>query len=321
MEQSKSLDPRARQRLRWIEHYEKISRKVLRTARYFGISRGTFYLWYHRYMRFGLEGLKNKSCRQHKICYQIPKDVVATILMLRQQRHYGSMRMSFYLKEKYNWYVSHQTIQKLYREHGMGRLKYKKQWRRYPQRYEKAMPGDRVQMDVKFLDKTAFAGKRYYQFTAIDDCTRYRVLRIYDHQTVKSATDFVDQVRKALPFAVKQIQTDNGHEFGEPFTWHLDDLGITHRKTKIRSPEENGKVERSHRTDEEEFYRHGRFVSITHCMRLLSQWERYYNERRPHMALKGKTPRQYLEEKLKNHVSSQVRNMALPPTETVQKVG
>jgi hypothetical protein len=61
---------------------------------------------------------------------------------------------------------------------------------------------------------------------------------------------------------VKQIQTDNGTEFGEPFTWHLADLGISHRKTKIRSPEENGKVERSHRTDEEEFYRTHRFVSI-----------------------------------------------------------
>lgn len=112
-------------------------------------------------------------------------------------------------------------------------------------------------MDTKFLDKAAVAGKQYYQFTAIDDCTRYR---IYDHNTAQNAIQFVEEVRKVLPFAVKQIQTDNGGEFGEPFTWHLDDLGITHRKTRIRSPEENGKVERSHRTDEEEFYRHGRLV-------------------------------------------------------------
>ncbi len=69
--------------LRWIEYYEKVGKKVLRTARYFGVSRGAFYHWYHRYLQFGTEGLKNKSSRPHKICYQIPKDVVATILMLR----------------------------------------------------------------------------------------------------------------------------------------------------------------------------------------------------------------------------------------------
>ncbi len=268
MKQNASLDPRAKLRLRWIEHYEKVTKKVLPTCRYFGITRMTFYRWYHRYMQFGIEGLKNKSCRPHKICYQIPKDVVATILMLRQQRHYGAMRMSYYIKQKYNWFVSKTTIHKLYKEHGMNHLRYRKKWQRYPQRYEKAMPGDRVQVDVKFLDRLAFQGKRYYQFTAIDDCTRYRVLRIYDHNTVANAAEFVDEVRKALPFAIKQVQTDNGQEFGESFTWHLDDLGITHRKTRIRSPEENGKVERSHRTDKEEFYRPQQFVSIVHCLKL-----------------------------------------------------
>ncbi len=318
MEQKVLLDPRAKLRLRWIEHYEKVSKKVLPTCRYFGITRTTFYRWYHRYLQFGVEGLKSKSSRPHKICYQIPKDVVATILMLRQQRHYGPTRMSYYIKQKYNWFVSKTTIHKLYKEHGINRLRYRKKWQRYPQRYEKAMPGDRIQIDVKFLDKLAFQGKQYYQFTAIDDCTRLRVLRIYDHNTVKNAAEFVDEVRKVLPFAVKQIQTDNGQEFGESFTWHLDDLGITHRKTKIRSPEENGKVERSHRTDEEEFYRPRQFVSIIHCLKLLKRWEKEYNERRPHMALKGKTPKEYLAEKLKNHISNQIQNM---PIRTVAEVG
>ena len=109
-------------------------------------------------------------------------------------------------------------------------------------------------MNVKFIDSKAFAGKRYYQFTAIDDCTRYRVPRIYDHNTVKSVSDFVDQIQKVLPFAIKQIQTDNGSEFSSQFSWHLQDLGISHRKAKVRSTEENGKVERSHRTDGKEFY-------------------------------------------------------------------
>lgn len=303
---SKTLanDPRARQRLRWIEHYQQVTKKVSPTCRYFGITRSTFYLWYHRYLSLGEEGLRTKSCRPHKIHRWLPKEVREAIIQLRLQRHYGPHRMSSYLKQKHNWFVSKNTVWRLYKEHGLNRLKYKKKWQRYPQAYSKPLPGDRLQVDVKFIDAKAFAGKRYYQFTAIDDCTRYRVLRIYDHNTVKSASDFVDQVQRALPFAIKQIQTDNGSEFSPQFSWHLQDLGISHRKTRVRAPEENGKVERSHRTDGEEFYGINRFVSIRHCTRLLAQWEKEYNERRPHMALKGKTPKEYLSEKLRNHVST-----------------
>lgn len=211
--------------------------------------------------------------------------------------------MSYFLRTKHNWFVSAPSVWAIYKRHGVNRLRYKKKWQRYPQRYSKEEPGDRLQIDVKFLDKLVATGRRYYQFTAIDDCTRYRVLRIYDHNSVESAMDFVDQVKRALPFAVKQIQTDNGAEFSDKFSWHLQDLGIEHRKTKVRTPEENGKVERSHRTDAEEFYYGKRFVSISHCIRRVRQWEKEYNERRPHMALNGKTPHEYLMAKLANHIS------------------
>lgn len=143
------------------------------------------------------------------------------------------------------------------------------------------------------------------------------MLRIYDHNTVENAADFIDRVKSALPFAIKQVQTDNGSEFSDKFSWHLDDLGISHRKTRICSPEENGKVERSHRTDEREFYSINRFVSIKHMKYLLRQWEREYNTKRQHMALGGKTPSEYLDEKLRNHVSSQALQV---PIKTVQEV-
>lgn len=77
-------------------------------------------------------------------------------------------------------------------------------------------------------------GVKRYILTAIDDCTRFRVLRLYDQNIQQNAMDFVNQVREVLPFAVKQVQTDNGAEFGSTFTWHLADLGIEHRKTKER---------------------------------------------------------------------------------------
>lgn len=309
--------PQARLRLRWIQHYEQVTKKVAPTCRYFGISRGTFYLWYHRYLSLGSAGLQNKSSRPHKIRRWLPKEVRDTIIQLRIQRRYGPDGMSLYLKRRYNWYVSSQSIWRLYKEHGLNRLKYKRHWQRYPQRYSKPNPGDRVQVDVKFLKNLEGMGKKYYQFTAIDDCTRFRVLRIYDHNTVKSASDFITRVKAALPFAIKQVQTDNGAEFSDQFSWHLQDLGINHRKTRIRSPEENGKVERSHRTDEQEFYQVNRFVSIQHCVKLLKAWEREYNTRRSHMALGGKTPSEFLREKLKNHISGQA---LIAPMKSVQEV-
>ena len=317
MTQKQLLDQQTRLRLRWIQHYEQVTKKVAPTCRYFGISRGTFYLWYHRYMSLGVEGLRDKSSRPHKIKRWLPKEVRDRIIHLRLQRKYGPDRMAYYIRQKYNWFVSSQTIWRLYKEHGLNRLKYKKNWQRYPQQYSKAVPGDRVQVDVKFLDNLAFSGKRYYQFTAIDDCTRFRVLRIYDHNTVANASDFINQVKAALPFAIKQVQTDNGSEFSEVFSWHLEDLGIRHRKTKVRHPEENGKVERSHRTDGQEFYGITQFVSIHHLKRLLRQWEREYNTKRQHMALGGKTPSQYLEEKLQNHVS---KTALAVPIKSVQEV-
>lgn len=57
-------------------------------------------------------------------------------------------------------------------------------------------------MDVKFLEKVGLEGKKYYQFTAIDDCIRFRILRIYDHNSVQNAQDYVDQLKAALPFAI-----------------------------------------------------------------------------------------------------------------------
>jgi transposase InsO family protein len=312
----RKLDQRSRMRLRWIIAYEQI-KKVSPVCRYFGVSRSTFYVWYQRYLSFGIEGLKDRSTRPHKISNKIPQDIVQTVLTLRNQRKYGPKRMSYYLKERYNWYISKTTIWRMYKEYGLNRLKYKRKWQRYPQKYSKPLPGERIQVDVKFIDNLAFEGKRYYQFTAIDDCTRYRVLRIYDRNNVKNATDFVNQVKKVLPFAIKQVQTDNGSEFSEEFSWHLQDLGISHRKTKVRSPEENGKVERSHRTDNEEFYLVNRFVSIQHCIKLLKEWEKEYNEKRPHMALQGKTPKEYLMEKLQNHALNRTGNL---PVKSVRDV-
>ncbi len=122
-------------------------------------------------------------------------------------------------------------------------------------RYEKPIPGHNIQIDVKFLDPIpGLTPKKFYQYTAIDDCTRIRILKIYNRYNQKNSIEFVDYVLAKLPFSVYSIQTDNGTEFGPQFHWHILDKGIEHRYIQPRTPRLNGKVERSHRIDDEEFY-------------------------------------------------------------------
>ena len=97
--------------------------------------------------------------------------------------------------------------------------------------------------------------RKHYQFTAIDDCTRIRVLRIYDRCNQETAIQFLDYVLAKLPFRVERIQTDNGAEFQSAFHYHVLDRGIGHVYIRPATPRLNGKVERSHRIDAEEFYR------------------------------------------------------------------
>lgn len=110
-------------------------------------------------------------------------------------------------------------------------------------------------MDVKFLERIPGTKKRLYQFTAIDDCTRIRVLKIYDACNQTASVDFANEVIRRLPFRIQLIQTDNGSEFGSHFHWHLEKLDIRHVRIRPRTPRLNGKVERSHRIDNDELYR------------------------------------------------------------------
>lgn len=84
-------------------------------------------------------------------------------------------------------------------------------------------------MDVKFLDLLPGSRKKHYPFTAVDDCTRIRVVRIDDRSNQKTAIQFMDYVLEKLPFQVECVQTDNGAGFQGGFHWHLLDRGIGQR--------------------------------------------------------------------------------------------
>ena len=187
--------------------------------------------------------------------------------------------------------MSPPTIYRVLKEHHVPRVSLKRYRPGPRRRRDIRVPGQSVQVDVKHLK---LGSGRLYQFTAIDEATRFRVLKIYDHNSIKSAITFIDEVRRRLPMAIQRIQTDHGSEFGTDFTWHLQDVGILHRRIPRGCPESNGKVERSHRTDADEFYRRAQFKSTEELAKQLARWEHEYNHRRLHLALGGRTPAERL---------------------------
>jgi transposase InsO family protein len=161
---------------------------------------------------------------------------------------------------------------------------------------------------VKFVSRTGGIRQRLYQFTAIGQVTRFRVVRIYDHNNTKTAIDFLREVREHFPFAIQKIQTDNDSSFGPQFTWHLSDLRISHKHIPPGCPEVNGKVERSHKTDSQEFYQGRHFKHKRDLARKLKRGETEYNEDRPHLALDGKTPAERVRELVQS--SKSVRDLS-----------
>jgi len=129
-----------------------------------------------------------------------------------------------------------------------------------------------------------FGVRSQYQYTAIDDATRVRALKIYTRHTQKNAIAFVDHIVAKFPFRIQQIRTDRGHEFQAQFHWHVEDLGIRHAYIRPRTPQLNGKVERSHRSDQEEFYQLLSYKDDVDLNKKLDEWEQIYNFARPHGA-------------------------------------
>jgi transposase InsO family protein len=293
----------AARRLAIIRHAEEVTGNVAQTCRYYGISRQTFYAWLRRYEEKGLEGLRDRSSRPHVSPNATSAEVVGKIIYLRQSYHFGPEKISMYLRRYHELSISPSGVWRILKRLDLNRLpssqRHKSHQKRW-QRYEKPQPGHRVQVDVKFITPIGAQGERFYQFTAIDDCTRIRVLRAYPRLNQKTALQFLDYFLARLPFRVEVIQTDNGAEFGSQFHYHVLDRGIRHVYIKPATPRLNGKVERSHRIDQEEFYRmlDGVMIDDTKLFNdRLQEWENFYNYHRPHGALGGQTPYERLKQK------------------------
>ena len=135
-----------------------------------------------------------------------------------------------------------------------------------------AMLGEKWQLDVKHVPAACYTGRdgnKFYQYTIIDEASRERFIYPYLEQSSYSTVDFVKRAISYFGYTPKMIQTDNGAEFTHfkktarihPFDLYCNSLGITHKLIRPRTPWHNGKVERSHRNDQERFYNFLHFYS------------------------------------------------------------
>jgi len=187
--------------------------------------------------------------------------------------------------------------------------KSRKHDRRYP---ELSYPGEKVQMDVKEVPYNCLKGalkrdeKHLYQWTGIDECTRFRFVYIFEEHTPENTVNFLHMLINAFPFSIKTIQTDNGTEFTykfiseekeSPLDVELKKLGIEHKLIPPRTPWHNGKVERSHRNDQRYFYNWEYFRSAEEANDKLNKHLVWSNSK-PMRTLGNKTPEQLLQAKL-----------------------
>ncbi len=279
------------------------SGNISKTCRYFGISRETFYRWKRAYESEGERGLINSKPCPENPKLRTPAAIEEKIIYIRKHYYLGQQQISWYLKRYHGITISSSAVRNVLVRHGLNRLPKNQRKRtiesRY-KRYEKQVPGHRIQVDVKFLDFKGKDGRkiRRFQYTAIDDATRIRALKIYSKHTQANAIDFIDYVIKKFPFRIHTVQTDNGHEFQAKFHWHVEDLGMRHVYIKPGTPRLNGKVERSHKTDKTEFYQLVEYKNDVDLAKKIQEWENFYNYTRPHGALKGKTPYEVLKSKI-----------------------
>lgn len=166
----------------------------------------------------------------------------------------------------------------------------KRKFKKKPKPYQRAAyPGQKVQIDVKYVPRYCVAdGRKYYQYTAVDECSRWTFREMYDEHSTYSSKDFLEKLVKHAPFPIREVQTDNGTEFTNRlivvkskhltmFENALIEMGIIYHRIQIATPRHNGKVERQHRIDEARFYKHMRMYSLEDGRKQLAVYQRKSN--------------------------------------------
>jgi len=295
------------ERLRWVEPIVCEQIKIVDAAKVFPGGQRTLERWVASYRQAGAAGLAPKSTRPRSQPQETPIRVKERIIELRRETKLCAKKLNYKLAKE-NIVVSDRVIGKIIKTEGLVR---KYRIRKLTYKYVKASlaKGELVEVDVKFVPDF-IEGKRYFQFTAIDCASRWRYLKIDDDIGNGSAIAFLQDLLKVADFRIRAIKTDNGTCFtnryvgylksAEPINPRLHPVDIFCQRHNIihylidpGKPAQNGRVERSHRTDQEMFYERNNFKNVLDLKRKLRKWNNYYNNLE-HCALGGKTPNEAL---------------------------
>lgn len=276
-------------RLSLIKYAQKFG--VTKAAIKYHRNRQYIYRWLRRYDG-SIESLREQSRRPHSHKNQHTQSELKLISDMRRRNPHSGL-VVFWVKLRQRGYT--RSITGLYRLLIRDSLMAKKPAnpKYIPKPYEQMQyPGQRVQIDVKFVPSSCIVGdakdEKFYQYTAIDEFSRFRYVGAFKEHSTYSSACFLENMLHAFPFNVECVQTDNGLEFTNRFANKttgrlclfekvLQEKGITHKLIRPFTPRHNGKVERSHRKDNEYFYAVAKFYSFNDFKLQLKKHNARYN--------------------------------------------
>lgn len=263
--------------------------------------------WVSAYRKKGEDGLEPRSTRPKSNSKETPIHLKEKVIALRNKTKLCALKLHWKL-EKEGLKIHERTIGKILKTEGLVK---KYRVKRVKYKYIKATlkPGELVEIDVKYVPKR-IDGQRYYQYTAIDCASRWRCLQAYPDQTNNHSILFLKHVMSIFQYQIKAIKTDNGSIFTNYYlgtnkrsnltvkTIHAldrfcEENSIVHYLIDKGKPAQNGKVERSHREDQQKFYERNKFKSFYALRKKMEKWNDYYNNLE-HCGLNGKTPNEML---------------------------
>ena len=304
MSNSITQDMKYRQSL--MKYAEKYG--VGRASRKYNKGRSYIYFWRSRWDGT-VESLACQSRRPHSHPRQHTEEELKLIRDMRHRNPKLGLTELWYRLKKRGYSRTVESLFRCMRREGLIKKQPAKK-KRKPKPYEQmTRPGERIQIDVKVVPRNCLTNKaeRLFQYTAIDEYSRYRILGAYPEQSTYSSSEFLKKVVQQfqrLGVKVECIQTDNGFEFTNRFsnspkdkqtlfekTAH--DLGIRHKLIRPYTPRHNGKVERSHREDQRLFYDTHSFYSLDDFGGQLAAHQSRTNNR-PMRPLKWLSPKEVL---------------------------
>lgn len=301
------------ERLRWVLPIVNKDVKLVDSAKVCPHGKRSLERWVAIYKKYGEIGLEPKSTEPKTQPKETAIWIKERVIEVRKQTKKCALKIHWQL-QKEGIEIDERTVGKILKKEGLVR-KYRVRKIKYKYIKAERRPGELLEIDVKYVPGYV-AGRRYYQYTAIDTASRWRHLAVYDDQTSHHSIRFLTEVISLFPHKISAVKTDNGSIFTNYYlgtnkrsdvsvkTLHALDIfcqenNIVHYLIDPGKPAQNGTVERSHREDQEKFYEQHTFKNIQYLQKKLKEWNIYYNNLE-HCGLDGKTPNEFLANSITN---------------------